>query len=285
MKRVLLVLLLAGLPAGAAEHRAPDPVSARLCDALQGVPERRKAECCTTTPARGLATECTDELAASRASNAIAVDARDVDRCAADTARALERCDWVTPYLPPPPASCKSILHGRLDAGATCRSSLECRDGLRCAGTRCVAPGEPGAPCSGAPDPLATITRQTDDARHPECTGYCFRGRCAAPVAVGGDCSADPQCVAGSHCAARRCVAGSRPALGEPCAGASCADGLGCVAGTCVEPKANGEACTQPSDCRATCLGAAPDHPGTCGTRCSAWPPAGYTPPVASATP
>jgi hypothetical protein len=133
---------------------------------------------------------------------------------------------------------------------------------------------------------LTTITRQTDDdTRHPECTGYCFRGHCSAAVATGGGCSADRQCALGSHCAAHRCVDGPRPTLGETCDGDACDHDLVCIDGRCAPPKPLGASCRGPADCRATCLGATPTTPGSCATRCTDWPPAGYTPPVATATP
>ena len=260
-----LVLALLGIASG-----APAPTTQRVCDVLQGLPERRKAECCATAPSAGLATACTAELTRAVRDGAVSVDPSDVDRCAADFAHALEACDWVTPYLPAPPPSCREIVRGRRDAGAACRSSLECRDGFHCSVGVCTPPGGAGASCTGAPDALTTVARQVGDGRHPECTGYCFRGRCTAPVRAGGACAADQQCAAGTHCVARRCVDGPRPTFGEPCDGSTCADGLVCIAGRCAAPQDVGAACAGPADCRAACVA------GTCATKCSVWPPAGY---------
>jgi hypothetical protein len=229
--RALILLAARPVVLGASPSKpAPDATSMRLCDALQALPERRKAECCASSPSAGVATACAQALSVSLRAKAITVDPADVDRCAAETVHALDGCDWVTPYLPAPPASCRGIVHGRVDVGGTCRSSLECRGGLHCAAGTCARPG--------APAPPAAAPRHADDARAPdrrhepsECTGYCFRGRCAAPVAAGGACSTDQQCAAGSHCAARRCVEGPRPALGEACDGTTCAGGLVCAPG------------------------------------------------------
>jgi hypothetical protein len=294
--RVLFVALVLSASetsfAGArTEKRPPGPtqksekLSQRLCDALQSLPETRKAQCCGTSPTGGLAGECARRLGDSLRDNALTLDPGDVERCAAESSRALEGCDWVTPYLPRTPASCVDILHGRLEAGGACHSSLECRDGLSCRGGGpavpgvCAPPAAPGASCGGAPDTLATYARQTDyDARHPACAGFCVRGRCAAFIPPGGECSSDRQCAAGSHCASRRCVAGPRPTLGEACEGTTCEDPLVCVAGRCSHPKKAGKPCTQPFECEATCLSPAADKPGTCGMKCSTWPPAGYTP-------
>lgn len=272
-----------------AKTAAPDKLSQQLCDALQTLPEKRKAQCCATAPSGGLAGECARQLRLALQAGTLTLDAADVDRCTADSTRALEGCDWVTPYLPATPASCRGLLHGRLDAGASCGSSVECRDGLSCRGGGptgggiCAAPGGPGASCGGGLDTLATFARQTEDPRHPECAGFCLRGRCTALVAVGGECSGNQQCAAGSHCAARRCIEGPRPALGEACSDTTCADALVCIDGRCAPAKKAGESCTHPFECEASCLSRGPDRPGTCGMKCSAWPPAGYTQPVAPA--
>jgi hypothetical protein len=255
----------------------------RLCDALQRLPEARKAACCGAPGGADMAAACAREIDRSLKAGALTLDAADVDRCAAESASRLEGCDWVTPYSPRVPGSCRGILHGRLDVGMRCRSSLECRDGLHCRGVGttdsgvCAPPGAPGAACGGGVDTLATYARQTHyDVRHLECAGFCVKGRCAAFAAAGGECSSDLQCAPGSRCASRRCVEGPPPGLGDACAGSTCADELVCVDGRCSHAKKAGEPCAQPSECEATCLTLSRDQPGVCGTKCSAWPPAGY---------
>jgi hypothetical protein len=274
----------ANAPAKAA--RKPGGLAERLCETLQTLPETRKAQCCGTSPTGGLAGECTRMLGDSLRDKAIVLDPADVERCAEESVRRLGGCDWVTPYTPRTPEGCHGILHGRLDAGAKCRSSLECKDGFFCLGsgptTRgvCAAPGGPGSACGGIADNLTTYTRQTeDDARHPECTGFCLKGRCAAFVAAGGVCRSDKQCNPGSHCAAGRCVEGPNPKLGEACAGTTCAGDSVCLEGRCSPPKRAGETCTRSFECQAMCVSSAGANAGTCGMQCSAWPPAGYTAP------
>ncbi|HZR81343.1 MAG TPA: EB domain-containing protein [Candidatus Binatia bacterium] len=266
---------------------AGDPLAERLCEALQALPQKRKAECCATSPAGGLAGECTRMLSASLRDGAIALDAADVEACERASARDLEGCGWVTPLMPRTPDGCRDIVHGRVASGAACRSSVECADGLFCRGAGagapglCLPPAPPGATCGGAPDILATYARQTDvAARHPECAGSCLRGRCVAPVAIGGACSSNAQCAAGAHCAAGKCAAGGPPTLGEECRGTSCDDGLACIAGRCAPRKKAGEPCDGASECEAACVRAADGGAGTCGMKCSDWPPAGYTPPL-----
>lgn len=258
-----------------------DEIARRLCDALHAVPERRRAECCAAPASASLAGACAIELAGSLRAGVLTLALADVERCAAETARALDGCAWVTPRLAPAPAACRGIVHGRLDLGARCRSSLECRDGLRCVGGDasvagvCVPPGRPGDSCDAVPDELATHARETDDPRHPSCAGFCLRGRCAALAAEGGACAGHRECATGLHCVSGRCVAGPPPSLGEPCDGAACGAGLLCIDGRCARPKAAGESCTSPFECAAACVS------GTCGMQCRAWPPAGYTPPTA----
>jgi hypothetical protein len=273
----------------AARGATPEALSRRLCDAVQGLPATRKAECCGTSPNTGLASECARDLTRSLQERKLTLEPGDVDRCVADSTRDLEGCAWVTPRTSRLPASCRGIVHGTLDTGGRCRSSLECRDGLRCWGITpeapgvCAPPGVPGAPCGGGPDALATFARQAEDgARHPECNGFCLLGRCAAFVRVGGECSSHGQCVPGSHCAARRCVDGPPPALGQACGAATCEAPFVCIDGTCAHPKKAGEACRQSLECEAACVSPTADQPGTCGMKCSVWPPAGYTPPVAA---
>ncbi len=266
----LRLLLLVAAPAVVARaappgEAGPERVSGRLCDALQALPEGRRAACCGGAPGRGLAGECARELGRALRDRTLTLDPADVERCAAESARALAGCDWVTPYVPRSPASCRGILHGRLESGRRCRSSLECRDGLSCRGDGpgvvgvCAPPAAPGAPCRGSPDALQTYTRQTDDARHPECSGVCRMGRCVPFVVLGDECSSDRQCVPGSHCAARRCVEGARAA---PAA------------------RKAGERCTQPFECEGACLQPTVGAPGVCGMKCSAWPDVGHAAPL-----
>src|SRR5581483_11578874 len=241
--RATIPVFLAVVPAAARPAETPEALSHRLCDAVQTLPETRKAQCCRTSASPALAAECARELGRALRDHAVALGAAEVDRCAADSRRQVTGCDWVTPYLPAIPASCRDVVRGRLDAGAHCRSSLECRDGLFCRGGGpsaagvCASPGGPGAACGGALDTLATYTRQTDvDARHPECDGFCLKGRCIGSVALGGECSSDRQCAPGAHCTSRRCVDGPRPKLGEACDGTSCDGALVCVDGRCAQP-------------------------------------------------
>jgi hypothetical protein len=241
---------------------ADESPSRRLCDVLHAFPETRRAACCGTTAGGGLAAACEREFERALRERTLVVAPSDVERCAAESAQALAGCDWVTPFAPSLPAGCRGILHGRVAPSGRCRSSLECRDGFVCRGGGagvagvCAPPGAPGAPCRSVPDALATATRQgDDDPRHPECDGYCFRGRCAAFLAAGGECSLDAQCGPGMHCAARRCVAGRRPS---------------------PDKKKAGEPCMRSSECEAACLASTANAPGTCGMQCSAWPPAGY---------
>jgi hypothetical protein len=293
-----IVLVLAALPADAGKQAhsshaasAPPRSVAQLCEALQTLPETRRASCCATTPTSGLGDECVRVVGDALRGGGVTLEPADAARCAADAARALEGCDWVTPYAPRVPSSCRGVLHGRRVAGAACRSSIECVDGSFCWGSGpttagvCIPPAPAGATCGAAIDALATFARQTGDDRHPECAGYCAKGRCAAFVAVGGACTASEQCGRDAHCAAGRCVAGPAAQAGEACGQASCAGDLVCTNGVCGPPKSAGEACSAPGECAATCLPPGADKTRVCGMQCRAWPPAGYTPPVPASDP
>jgi hypothetical protein len=288
---VCILAVVRAAPAAAAAS-ASEGLARRLCDALQALPAERKAECCGgSASGADLAEECTRDLATSLRDRAIALDAADVERCERESAQRLAGCDWVTPLMPETPPACRGVLHGRREIGGPCRSSLECADGLSCRGSEptragiCVPPAPPGATCSDAPDTLETYARQApDDPRHPQCAGSCRKGRCAAPVAIGGACSASRQCAPGSHCAAGACVAGAPPKLGQPCAQSTCEGDLVCIDGRCAPRRKAGEPCSKPFECEAACLASPTGGAGACGMRCSSWPPAGYTPPRAEAS-
>lgn len=275
-------------PVSPVDIGAPDAVAQRLCNALHTLPQTRKAQCCGTTPSSSLASECVRTLSTALRDQAVTLNPGDVDRCVEESSRQLEGCDWVTPLMPRSPETCRNLVHGQLQAGARCRSLLECRDGLFCRGNGptqtgvCVEPGVVGATCTGFVDTLVTYTRQIDyETRHPECVGFCRAGRCAAFVAVGGACSSSKQCGPGHHCVSGRCVDGPLPNIGEACSGTSCAVGV-CVEGKCVALKAAGEPCTSPFECQAACVKPAGAEVGTCGIQCSNWPPAGYPSPSTS---
>ena len=93
----------------------PDTLAQRLCDALHTLPAARKKECCGTTLS-SLARVCTGELSTSLWSGAVTLDSAQIDRCAVQTAKQLEGCDWVTPLMPRPPDACLNVVHGQRSA-------------------------------------------------------------------------------------------------------------------------------------------------------------------------
>jgi hypothetical protein len=253
------------------EAGTPDPLAARLCDALHALPEARKAACCAAASAtRGLAAECARLLTAALRERRVALAPAAVEGCERASAAAFAGCDWVTPLAPPAPAACRGVVEGLLAAGAPCGSALECKAGLACTAGLCAAPGAPGGACGGA-DLLVTYTR-ADAASHPECAGYCNGGRCAAAVAVGGACFSTRQCAPGAHCAAGRCAPGTVARVGEACGGNACEEGAICMDGRCAARKRTGETCSAPFECLASCNIPAGATSGTCGMRCPAAP-------------
>jgi hypothetical protein len=252
----------------------PEPIAVKLCDALHTLPMRRKAECCSTSVPAGIASECVRGITVALRDKSIALDAADVDRCVADSERATQGCDWVTPLMSAPPESCRKILKGQLDANKKCRSSIECKPGLQCKGVGptaaglCSPPSANGAPCGLAVDFLGTYGRQLDfEVEHPECEGACKARTCVARTAKGTACTSSKQCEAGLHCVGKVCVEGEASALGEPCMD-RCASGAICIAQKCVMPKAAGEACTSAFECQAGCVKEAGRETGTCGKLC-----------------
>lgn len=167
----------------------PDPLATRLCDTLHALPAKRLAAC-TSKPAGPAAAiiqgQCVRTLTASLAAHAVKIDPGDIDRCTDAMTRATTGCDWATPAgATPLPPECDGIVHGALSANATCRSSLECPDGMRCQGLStidtgtCAAPKAAGFACNLADDVLATFARQDHYGRaHPECVGACVARMC-----------------------------------------------------------------------------------------------------------
>ncbi len=253
----------------------PDALAQQLCDALHTLPEGRKATCCGETPTMGQAGECARNLTGALKARAVTLAQADVAACARASAAALEGCDWVTPLSAPLPPACDGIVHGELAKGARCRSVLECKDGLTCRGSSptqtgvCADPSPAGGGCGGTADPLVAYTRQLDrDKRHPECAGWCERGRCTPFAGDGQACRASKQCARG-HCRSGKCSTSALPKSTEPCFDV-CEAPAACLAGKCAVAKATGEACSSPFECKASCVS------GKCGMKCSGWPPPGY---------
>jgi hypothetical protein len=253
----------------------PDPRAQRLCEALNELPVKRKAECCATAPGFMQTSECTRALSYALKSGAVTVDDAAIAACSEAMARAHEGCGWVGLNLPNAPDACQGILRGTLKEKAECRSSLECEAGLSCLGVgpttkgTCQKPRAKGFPCGMNVDPLAGYVRQTSyEAAHPDCAGYCGRRRCDDLVPVGGECETSEACGAGKACVQKKCSAAPLPEAGKACLEGVCAKGARCVAGRCVTPKPKGEACESDQECVGAC--AKPDgaKAGTCEMRC-----------------
>ncbi|MCL2451169.1 MAG: hypothetical protein FWD17_19665 [Polyangiaceae bacterium] len=168
-----------------AERAVPDPLVVRLCTALQETPLARLAECRQAPPGVRVTSECIRTLDAALHSGAVTLDRTEVDRCVEATDAVLQGCGWAAAGAPQPPSACEGLVHGTRTAGARCRSSLECTDGLRCHGVgptstgQCGPPHDEGGACGGSVDVLATYVRQNAyETKHRECLGRCSGRRC-----------------------------------------------------------------------------------------------------------
>jgi len=252
--------------------KTPDPRARSVCQALHGLPAERRVACCGGAPGRLLLDECTRVLSLALGAGNVELDVQRTDACISNQQAAFTGCGWVGPSAPPLPEVCQGLTVGTLEQGARCRSSLECRDGLRCRGLGptqagvCDAPGAPTTACDLGADPLAVYLLQ-DSGRHPECAGACVRRACIAAVGVGEACTFGGQCGPGAHCAAGRCAPGRSAPDGEACTVGACAPGSVCHDATCVRRKQEGERCAADEECLGACL-----HPdggaGMCGMRC-----------------
>jgi hypothetical protein len=253
------------------EHVEPHPLASKLCRALHGVPVERKAACCKEAPGVLLTQECTRNLSGALNAKAVLLSEKDVDGCARAIDSAYQGCDWVGPWNAPAPAACMGIMHGTLDARSQCRSSLECKEGLRCLGVGptdvgvCGPPPPSGKLCNSAVDTLAVYVRQDQyEEAHPACAGgYCDRNRCEPIQPAGGACKSNPQCGPSARCKDGVCTAGRSAKDGEACLGGECEGGMRCVGGICAAPKAIGSTCTQDGECKAACV------EGKCAPSCA----------------
>lgn len=239
---------------GRAEHEAR-----RVCGQLHTFPEERRSLCCGSAPGLVLTDQCVALLAAALGEGALLADGSRIDGCTAALRQAHAGCEWVGPFGPPLPPECQALFSGRRKAGESCRSSLECRDGLFCAvarsgeAGRCSPPGPRGAECGTTVDALAGYTRQDLARLHPQCEGFCNRHRCDPLVALGSTCHSSAECGPAAHCATGRCVAG-QAAVGESCSGGDCAWGLRCIQRTCRAPLASGAVCSTDVECQGGCV-------------------------------
>jgi hypothetical protein len=249
----------------------------QLCEALHDLPARRKQECCGAQSA-SLAALCTTALTESLRESRARIDADAIDRCRKASARQLVGCAWVGPLQPDLPAACSGLIEGQIERGATCQSSLECRDGLYCQGVSplaagiCAAPAQVGARCEFPADNLAVYTRAEGGPRHPSCEGVCLRGRCLAKLAEGGTCSSAGQCADGRNCIAGQCRDAPLFATDAQCASSTeCAAGDLCIDAHCSAPKSGGASCRLPFECRSLeCRKAAGEDSGLCVDACVA---------------
>jgi hypothetical protein len=250
--------------------------AAQLCATLHTLPAQRKQECCGAQAA-DLADLCTQTLGKILERKHAAVDGDALAACASATREHLQGCDWVGPLQPSLPNACATLIKGGAEAGTQCQSSLECADGLYCRGLSplaagtCALPAEPGQRCETPADPLASLTRSTDDPRHRVCNGLCLRGQCLAQVAEGGRCHASSVCANGLSCVEGQCQSAALPQLGQACSPSpGCRDNALCLAGTCTAPKAAGESCKLPFECRSFhCEIAAGATTGQCADACA----------------
>ena len=156
----------------------------RLCRALHETPRVRRAECEHAKPGIALTASCTEKLSRSVASGAVAMSSEDAAACVAELSRRYDTCDFTKEHTPPHARACEHVLHGKREADASCRSSLECLPGLFCDGAGpldagvCHPPRAEGETCGLSIDPLAGYVPLARAEEHRECGGECINYRC-----------------------------------------------------------------------------------------------------------
>jgi hypothetical protein len=258
------------------EDVKPEPIAVKLCEALHANPEKARAACCSEQPAFTPTSECIRVVSGALQLKAVTLDVAAVDRCVADLEKAYAGCDWVGSHKIVPPESCDLVFRGTLPEGKRCRSSLECLDGLHCAGVgptdagRCKAPADDNSACGVAVDVLERYTRQQNPERkHAACRGICDRQRCVAQPPVGAPCKASISCGPDRACVADKCAPARHQKVGEACADGECDKGLYCIKGKCVGPQPAGAECSTEFECIGACLVSDGGTKGKCGRRCA----------------
>jgi hypothetical protein len=255
----------------------PEPLAEKLCDAIHGIPSRRRSECCGGE-APDLGAECRRNVTGALRFKAVELDPAAIEGCVAAFTEELAGCDWITPHGASVqlPAACRGLVKGLLETGARCRSSLECKGALRCHGVGPTTPGLCGpardrGACGASVDVLATYVKEDDaDERHPECKEACNRRRCEPYAKVGQECAFHALCGPGNHCEKGKCAPGERARAGEDCSSMLCTRGLRCVKGTCAPPRKGGDPCEADEECRGTCVRADGATTGSCDKKCTA---------------
>jgi hypothetical protein len=248
----------------------PDPLAEKLCSVLYDRESQRREACCASKGLTSIRDQCIRTLSYSLQTKAVTVDPASIELCSAAVDKQLQGCDWVTPLSPAVPEQCTGIVRGTVEENAACRSSLECKDGLRCLSLgakhigACAKPLPDRALCGLAIDQLAGYVREVDvESHHPECVGRCLERHCNPAAALGADCKYSNACAAGAHCLNGKCSEKPLPPAGSPCDGNQCAQGARCFKGKCIEPKPESAACASNEECRGACV------QGKCLPKCS----------------
>src|SRR5262245_34605516 len=102
-------------PKPAAATAAPlDPLTQRLCAALDTQPLKCRSECCPSSETSHVAPLCGQQLSAAIRRGSARIEAAAVDRCVQETRSTLEGCGWVNPLLPPLPEACGELVQDTL---------------------------------------------------------------------------------------------------------------------------------------------------------------------------
>lgn len=249
----------------------PDPRAQRYCDLAHELPEKRRKECCPSTPVAVFrpTAECVRTLSYALRQGSVGLDDGKLAACETATRAEADKCDWGGVL----PAACDGLFTGTVPQGQMCRSALECQRDMECRGLgattagRCMPRRPNGTRCGGVSDTLGAFTRQDAEIGHEECEGLCRRRSCVDAVQLGAACDPENACARGLRCAAGKCTDAPAPAANEPCPDGACHTGLVCRTGKCTAPKRLDETCTEDAECRTQfCDKAA----GKCALKCGA---------------
>lgn len=155
-----------------------------LCESLARLPRVRRAECAAEPVGVTLERACARSLSAAWERGGLRAPSEEARRtCVREQRERYADCGFARMTRVPAADSCSALWQGQLREGEGCSSSLECGEGLQCAGVGpfdpgvCAQPKRAGAACGRAIDPLSGYLPHSD-AAHRECEGACLQGRC-----------------------------------------------------------------------------------------------------------
>jgi len=226
-----------------------------FCEKTMGMPADRECEGDDEIIEGNKAGYCVTELTAARDAGRIAFDADQAAACV----KAVQAAD--------PPLrdrrtlrdlglrfeACRKTAVGKQQAGAECKTTMECAAGRLCVGAKCTEPAKADAACQPLKEvSLSNVTSSCASGL------YCAEGNCKPQVGEGKPCSSSPACQGDLRCRDGKCAKAAPLKEGAVCeADVDCGPKGHCAkegkTTACRPRKAAGNDCLLDAECRGRC--------------------------------